>query len=211
VKMRILYIIASSKMGGAENFVYTLLKFLNSAKFEKYIVCPDGGYYTERFKSLARKALFIDPGRSFMNPGTVLRVSRFIKDNKIDIVHTMLYTSDFCGITAGLLSGRPRVLNTINGFNFLVLKRDKLRLKRRIASLFFRYIYRYSDKLVAVAEAVRQDLINRKGIKTDPRKTVTVLAAGMDKSYHDFQKDDVERLRAGHFKDNALTFQLDTA
>lgn len=106
-KTRILYVIASSKIGGAENFIYTLLKHIDSARFEKYIVCPQGGHYSERFKALTNKALFINPKQSFMIPGNILRTSRFIKDNNIDIIHTMLYTSDFCGIAASLLSGSP--------------------------------------------------------------------------------------------------------
>lgn len=203
-KTRILYVIASANIGGAERFVYTLLESLNNGKFEKYVVCPARGYYAERFKPLTKDALFISAKRSFINLGTILRVARFIKANNIDIVHTMLYTSDFCGIVAGLLSGRCCVLNTINGFNFLVLKRDGVRLKRRLASFVYRFIYRYSHKLVAVSEAVKKDLLERRGIKVDPKKIEAVLAAGTDTAYHNFSEEDVERLRTNYLKGKEL-------
>lgn len=197
-KKRILFIIASSDMGGAENFVYTLLKSLDSEKFEKYIVCPAGGYYNEKYNSFAKKALFIDRSRSFMNPTVIAKVSNFIKDNEINIIHTMLYTSDFCGIVAGKLSGRKvRTVNTINGYNFLILKTHGLRLKRRIASLVYRFIYRFSDLLIAVAEAVRKDLIERRGIKVPPGKISTILAAGTSESYDNFSEEDIASLRSG--------------
>lgn len=203
-KVRILYVIGSANIGGAENFVFTLLKSLNNTKFEKYVVCPAEGYYVAQFRALAKKVLFINPKRSFMNLGTILRTWRFIKENNIDITHTMLYASDFCGIMASRLSGRPCVLNTINGFNFLVLERASLRLKRRLASFIYRFIYRYSDRVVAVSEAVRHDLINRKGIKVDLEKIETVLAAGIDVSYHNFSDEDVKRLRANYLSNREL-------
>ena len=203
-RVRILYIIGSSDIGGAENFVYTFLKSLNNDKFEKYVVCPADGYYAEKYKSLSKKALFINPKRSFMNLGTILRVSKFIKNNNIDITHTMLYGSDFCGVLAHLISRRSYILNTINGLNFLVLEKNSLRLKRRIASLVYRLIYRYSDKLIAVSESVRQDLINRKGIKVSPQKIVTVLAAGTETSYHDFSQEYVKHLRDNYLREKEL-------
>lgn len=195
-KARILYIIASSQMGGAENFIHLLMKHLDGEKFEKYIVCPEKGYYSDKFKSISKETLFINPKRSFMNIATILQVSRFIKDNKIDLIHTMLYTSDFCGIVSRHVAGRALILNTINGFNFLVLEKKSLRLKRRLASLLYRFIYRYSDKLIAVAEAVRQDLISRKGIKVNEEKLSTFLAAGMAESYNNFSREDIDYLHA---------------
>lgn len=203
-KTRILYIIASSQIGGAENFIYTLLRHIDNTRFEKYIICPEGGYYSERFRALANKALFINPKRSFMNPATILQTSSFVKDNNIDILHTMLYTSDFCGITACLFSGRPRVLNTINGFNFLVVNKGTPGLKRRVASFIYRFIYRYSDKVLAVSESVKQDLINRRGIKISPEKIETVLAAGTNISYDDFPEDDIAYLRTNYLTDKEL-------
>lgn len=190
-------------MGGAENFVYTFLESLDNARFEKYIVCPAGGYYTEKFSLLTKKVLLVDPRRSFMNLGIILRVAKFIKENKIDIIHTMLYTSDFCGIVARRFSGRPCILNTINGFNFMVLEKGSLRLKRRIASFVYRFIYRYSDRLIAVSEAVRQDLIDRNGIKADPKKIKTVLAAGINAS-HTSSGGDIKDFRINSSGDKKL-------
>lgn len=203
-RIRILYVIASSDMGGAENFVYTFLKYLDNSRFEKYVICPDRGYYTEKFKSLTKEALLISPKRSFMNPAVIFRAARFIRKNKIDLIHTMLYTSDFCGIAAKLFSGRARILNTINGFNFLVLKNEGLQLKKKIASLLYRFIYRYSDRLAAVSEAVREDLLKRRGVKIKPNKIEVVLAAGIEDSYDNFSDYDVKRFRSKYVRQGKL-------
>lgn len=194
-KKRVLYIIASSEMGGAENFIYTFLKSLNNSKYEKYVACPSGGYYSKKFESTAKKTLFISPKQSFVSPAIISDVARFIRDNNIDLTHTMLYTSDFCGIFARLLSGRSRIVNTVNGLNFLVFKKGSLWLKKRAASLVYRVIYGFSNTLVAVSESVRQDLINRRGVRVRPEKIKTVLAAGVNDSYDNFTEEDVAHLR----------------
>lgn len=203
-KIRILYIIASSDMGGAENFIYTFLNYLDNSRFEKYVICPDRGYYTEKFKALAKESFLINSKRSFMNPAVILHAARFIRNNKIDLIHTMLYTSDFCGITAKLFSVRARVMNTINGFNFLVLKGGGLQLKKRIASFLYRFIYCYSDKMVVVSEAVREDLVRRRGLSIKPEKIEVVLAAGTQDSYNNFSDCDVKRFRDEHTKGGKL-------
>lgn len=203
-KTRILYVIASSDIGGAEHFVYTFLNSLDSLRFEKYIACPAGGFYAERFRALAKKTILVDRQRSFMNPSVVMKIARFIMENEIDIIHTMLYTSDFCGILARLVSGRGRVINTINGLNFLVLANSGLRIKKRVGSFFYRFIYRYSDALVAVSDAVRRDLLERRGIKTDPKKVSVILAAGTSSDYDNFSEADAVNIRARYIKDEDI-------
>jgi len=177
---------------------------MDNSKYEKYVICPDGGYYTEKFRSLAKEALLINPKRSFMNLSVVLRVARFVKNNKIDIIHTMLYTSDFCGIAAKLIAQRPKVINTINGFNFLTIKNERASFKRKIGSFFYRFIYFFSDKLIAVSDAVKHDLVNRRGIKTGIRKVSTILAAGTLPAYDNFSIGDANELRAGYARTGEL-------
>lgn len=197
-KIRILFMIASSDIGGAEGFIYTLLTSLDDERYEKYVVCPDKGYYTDRYSRSVKMALLIDPRRSFMNPATILKAANFMKENDIDITHTMLYTSDFCGIWARRLSGgKSRIVNTINGFNFLIPKRGRLNIKRGIASLVYRFIYRYTDRIVAVSEAVRLDLVTRPGIRVEAGKIATILAAGVEKGYDNFSSVEIDRIRNG--------------
>jgi len=193
-KIKILYIIASSNIGGAESFVYTLLRYMDDSIYEKYVVCPDGGPYVNLYRSKATDILCIDPKRSFMNIKVIKQVMRFIKDKDIDLVHTMQYTSDVCGIIAGMFCRGVRVLNTINGFYFLVIKKRSLRLRRRMASLVYRGVYLFSDKVVCVCEALRRDLLKRTGVKAPVSKLKTVLAAGVDR-YYNFTKSDVDYLQ----------------
>jgi len=101
-----------------------------------------------------------------------LRLSRLIRQEKVDAVHAHQYTPFFYSMTARLFGSRVPVLFTEHG-RFLP---DHPRRKRMI---FNRCFLRRKDRCVGVGNAVRQALIQNEGI---PESRVGVIYNGIDMS-----------------------------
>jgi len=109
--------------------------------------------------------------RRLWHPLAILQMARCVRRWQIDVVHTFLYSSDVAGILAARMSRRARVVAHVVGHNFLVTEERGLRgLRKRCLSLLYRFIYRWADDVIAVSQAVKDDLALRRGIKVPPAK-----------------------------------------
>lgn len=191
---RVLFIIDSAARGGAESLICSLLSGLASRQVACYVACPSIGPMFERY---ARLATDIQPlgHRPLCHPAAIMEIVLLIKRWQIDVVHTCLYTSDFAGIMAARLAGRGRVISHVVGHNFLVTEeRGVRRLRKRLLSLSYRIIYRWADQVVAVAEAVKTDLVQRRGARVPAEKIVVIPHALGEKVSH-VAPESLERVR----------------
>lgn len=178
IKKNILYLIASSQFGGAEYFVLNLIRYLDREKYEPFIAYTSGGPMGRLYEGYARKTLSIDTA-SLLNPKAIFLVRKFLEAHDIDIIHSILYTSDACAILSSIAKDDVYKVNTIAGFNFgLTEEKGLKRLRRGSASLIYRFIYRFSDSIVAVSEAVKEDMASRVGIKVT-RDRIGVIYCGI--------------------------------
>jgi len=98
------------------------------------------------------------------------RLARFLRRERVDLVHAHQYTPFFYAATARFLYRRPPVLFTEHGRSFPDYPRPK-----RIA--VNRLLLQRRDRVVGVGEAVRQALIANEGI---PPGRVSVIYNGVD-------------------------------
>lgn len=173
-KLRVAFVIASSDIGGGEQVILSLLRDLPDHLFERYVICPASGPMVEQYARWATR-IFTVRGRSFLSPRVILRIARILRDLHVDLVQTSLYTSDVAGIVGARLAGARRVVSYIVGRNFFVTEEQGLRAARmRLCALVYRGIYRGADRLIAVCESVRKDLIERPGLRVAPAKVCAI-------------------------------------
>lgn len=110
MKTKILYTIPNFDTAGSGKVLYDLAKGLDAAKFEVIIACSnDKGAFFEEVKKLGLP-IFIRPITKPLRPyySLLFRLKeniQFIKNNKIDIVHSWHWSSDWTEVLAARLGG----------------------------------------------------------------------------------------------------------
>lgn len=110
---KILYMANTGDMfGGGQVSLLNLVKGLDRAKFEPFVVCPFEGSLVEAFGGIGLQPSIIrmPPLRNFNIPVfmvTVTRLVKFIKSNKMDLVHSNGSRAALYGGVAAGLAGVP--------------------------------------------------------------------------------------------------------
>lgn len=178
-KIKVLQIIGSSNIGGAEKMFCSLIEHLDKNKFKIYVACPPNGKMLDNFSKYSEEIVTFN-FKNWLNPLTIFSLKKYMKLKQIEIVHTHLYNADFMGIIAAQLGRVPYKFTTIHGHNFDTSCRFGLRnTKNLFCSLVYRFIYMFCDKVIVVCQALKKDLLERPGIKVEERK-IKVIYNGFD-------------------------------
>ena len=163
---RVLYVAHTLAVGGAEEMVLNLVRYL-PAEFERAVVCIDQpGPMGEEVRNTGVPffALGLRPG--LKRPGDVLRLQRFFQQSAPTIVHNFLLTASLYGRFAAMLARVPIVIGTeVNIY-------ERKQASHRAAE---RWLMRHTDAVVASAESVRDFYIDQ--IAADPDKVVVIYNA----------------------------------
>jgi hypothetical protein len=91
-KIKVLHIIKSLNLGGAETNLFNLVQSVDENKFELHVAYSQGGEIEGRFlKSGVKLLKFASDDhkiKSLASLPIILRLAAYIKSNRIDIVHT---------------------------------------------------------------------------------------------------------------------------
>jgi len=158
--IKILEFITPSTIGGAEVLVADFCLTLSKLGAQVDVFCPLGRPFVNYSASRGLKC-FSWKTSGKIDPITVLRLSQFIRNNQIHLVHTHLSTASILGSLAARLAHVPSVAH-VHGLNN--------------ANCF-----RYSTRVIAVSKAVKEHLCAQ-GI---PAHKVTVVYNGVDLSKFD--------------------------
>ncbi len=179
--LRVLAVIASSELGGAERAFVSLLKGLDGARFEVWVACPDEGPMMGEYRQVAA-GLRSFPLLNIFSPRTVLALARWMGELGCGIVHTHLWTAD---VTGGLAAAVARVsvrVATAQGEYFRVVDEQGAgRARKALLSRIYRSVYHLFDRVIAVSRTVAEDLAHRPGLRVDPGRVV-VIHNGLDLS-----------------------------
>ena len=113
------------------------------------------------------------------------RLARFLRQERVDILHAHQYTPFFYAIAGRFPFRTPPILFTEHG-------RHQPDYPRRKRMLFNRLMLRRRDRVVAVGKAVRQALIVNEGI---PDKRIEVIYNGIDADQFSGQPGDRAAVR----------------
>ena len=192
-RLRLLFVIDSAAMGGAEAVVHLLLRGLSARGAACYVACPAEGPMVARYTRCA--AGVVTFRRRLWHPLSILRLARQMSRWRIDVVHTFLYSSDVAGMLAARMSRRARVVAHVVGHNFLVTEERGLRRwHKQCLSGLYRLIYRWADAVIAVSQAVKDDLAQRRGIRVPPAK-ITVIPHSVWESDLEISQEHVAQAR----------------
>jgi glycosyltransferase involved in cell wall biosynthesis len=142
-KINILYIITKLELGGAQKQLLSLVRGLDKEKFNPYILSAYDGLLVNAAKDivglkLIRCRLLERPIQPVKDILALFFIYRFIKNNKIDIVHTHSSKAGILGRLAASAAGVRNIVHTVHGWSF-----HKYQLKTAY------YFYLFLEKICA--------------------------------------------------------------
>jgi glycosyltransferase involved in cell wall biosynthesis len=122
-KINILYVITKLELGGAQKQLYNLIRGLSKKKFNILLLTAKEGFLLDDFLSLEnltlRKSAYlerrINPFKDFL---ACIEIYRYIKANRIDIVHTHSSKAGIVGRFAARLARVKWIIHTVHGWSF---------------------------------------------------------------------------------------------
>jgi glycosyltransferase involved in cell wall biosynthesis len=167
MKPNVLHIIDSFEQGGTERQAVQLVRLLHKdERYRVHLACLNNrGILRDEAERLGLGEIAEYPLNRFYDRNFLKQLHRcvcFIKEHKIDVVHTHDFYTNIFGMTAARLAGVPARIASkreTEGFRSSMQKRAE------------RYAYALAHSVVTNAEAVKKQLINE-GVR--PEKLVTV-------------------------------------
>ena len=174
-RIKVLHLIDSSGMYGAERVVLTLLENINCSDYHCILGCiresenedVELGSHAER---LGLHVVYFTMKRG-LSPNGILKIFLFIKRNKIQLIHSHGFKPN---IYLGLIPKKILKINVISTIHGWAKKyADRKLAVYEMLNCFF--IKRFS-KCIAVSEGVRQDML-KKGI---PSNKIIIIYNGIN-------------------------------
>lgn len=152
-KIRVLHVINSMRVGGAEKLIYDMFEEYNKEKFQFELCClRQIGPLARKLEREGHKAHCVNIRHNLDFP-VVFKLARLMRKERIDVVHTHLALSDFYGRCAAALAGTPVLISTCHNFE------DWRR--HRLYNLIDRWTAAFADRITAVCNGVAQDIIEK--------------------------------------------------
>jgi glycosyltransferase involved in cell wall biosynthesis len=159
-RIRVLHLVSSFSVGGGEALVMGLAERGDRERFEIHVASlreAAVSAFKEDFAQLGLSVYQVG-ARRFYDPQAALAVARYVREHKIDLIHTHLVTADVVGRLVGRLTGVP-VVSTLQNEprSFQNMRRDRRWLERLTA----RHL---TTQLVTVSRHVRDLFVAEWGI-----------------------------------------------
>ena len=167
--IKVLHVIDSLDLGGAQTVLINLARFRDRSKIEMEVAPMHGrGVFADALENEGVRVHLLSRGK--FPPGYVLSLPRLLLRKKYDVVHFHLFGSNWIGKPLAALCGQ-RVLVNHDHCN------DRMRADHPLAAWIDAATNRLSSHVYAVSRSTRDDIIAREHL--DPSR-VTFLANGVD-------------------------------
>jgi len=159
-------VITKLELGGAQQVALQTLAGLSRDRYRLYLVSGRGGLLDEQAQALPgvdvhRWQSFKHPIRPLSDLVTCIRLARFMRRERIQIVHTHSSKAGLLGRVAAGWAGVPVVLHTVHGWPFHDYQPAPIRF---LYICMERWAARRTTRLIAVSGATRdKGLKNRIG------------------------------------------------
>jgi len=177
--VNILYIIWSLGLGGAEQVVINLAKGLDRDEFNPIVCCLNNkGIFAQELENQGVKVIALNKRGKF--DFTILgKLVKLMKMHKIQVVHTHLWGANLWGRVAALVARVPFIIATEHNLD---------PWKRKYHLIIDKYLSRYTHKIIAVSNTVRDFYVSK--AKINPNK-ITVVYNGIELDKFSFAKKEV--------------------
>jgi glycosyltransferase involved in cell wall biosynthesis len=159
VSIPVLHVVKVAGISGAENHLLLLLPALLRRGFEvRVVMLHEGEPGAKEFASRLEGAGVPVDRLRISGPGgprTLARLTRMVRRQRPDILHTHLVHADFHGLVAGRLARVPVLVSTKHGFNPF--------RERRLFAIADRAVARLADVHVAISAGLARYLAEREG------------------------------------------------
>lgn len=150
--MRVLHLITSLDFGGLERRMEILAKYPSSKNEIVFCALGGGGEAYSKMSSFGSQVHLLNCDFRIFTIKTFLKLFKFIKKNKVDVIHSHGAEANFYGMLVGFLLGvRLRVAEEIG------IPSYSQRSKR-----VFSYVFRMAHALIAMSPAVKLFLAKEK-------------------------------------------------
>lgn len=161
--MNVLHIISTLEIGGVELQLLEVLKRLDRSRFNSIVCCLNrGGALTDDFLKLGIEVIVLRRRFRF-DPLLIKQIIRVVKEKRIDIVHTYMFTANSWGTLSSRIAGVPVIINSV---------RDIEVWKKRHHRFIDRMLFPSVDVIITNSDATRDFMINNG--RLDREKFVTV-------------------------------------
>lgn len=186
--------------GGAERVVINIFKELRSQGKDIILICliknntykiddEENIFYLSNLKSFKRGFGII---KLFAYPLIIIRLLKFIKKNKIDLVQSHLYSSSIINAIVKKLGG-GHIVQTVNHSH--INKSKDRNLSGRIKFLSLRFAYNSADMVISISKKMKADIdqsILKKNVKhiviANPHNTNEIIAKSLEPVDFEFDK-----------------------
>lgn len=156
-KIKILHVIYSVCIGGAETQLLNILKNFFYDRYEVFVACPEGELFNS-VSGISNVHLYNVEFETKYALKPILQIRKIILDNSIDIVHSHLLRSTICSRLTKLSLNKhvPLVTNLHNS-----LARANVGVFQKYFNLAVDAITgRLDDMAITVSDSLKRDLIN---------------------------------------------------
>jgi len=170
-KIRVLHVIGGGEIGGAEQLVLTLMKLLNRNFYDPLLLCLCNG----PFAALAREEGInsrVIAMKHKLDLGTIRPIRNYLREEKIDIVHTHGVRANLVARLAAYQEGIP-VVTTIHS----MLRYDyKSYWEAILARCLTRMTNSKTNHFIAISGAIRDEIVSM-GVA---REKISLIFNGLD-------------------------------
>lgn len=160
---RILHVIDSVEPGGAENVFVDLITNLDREKYHPVVTIPGKGWLSDRLDQLNIEYYTI-PATGRFNVEYLISLVSLIRKEQIDLIQSHLFGANVYSSLAGLIMFKP-VVSVFHGAVDISTGESLLWLKSRI-------IEYGSNKVIAVSNSLREEVVSRTGIREGKVSTI---------------------------------------
>lgn len=165
--MKIMYLLFSFTIGGTERLVTDICNEMVSKNHEVYLYIVNDLYSEDLLNTVDSNVRIILQKRSIGGGAkfqTILKITRFIRENRIDVVHCNSFNSPELLFLSKIINYNTKVVHTIHDVGqYKTLNWVKCRYRSFIC-----------DRFIAISNSVKKDIIT---FGVDPNKVTVVYNA----------------------------------
>jgi glycosyltransferase involved in cell wall biosynthesis len=174
-KIRILHLVDSLNVGGAEILIGEIIKALGNKNYEHYLFYfLKDGPMRERLSKLnitiyrGYKRSSIKKPVYFLITSMLLIIDLFlfIKKNRIQIIQSHMGPGNQLGVLVGKLSRIP-IFTTVHTPFVFMENINKKNIVQKLQMITNHFIYRIADIVIVVSEEIKEIMIDRFGLVED--------------------------------------------